>query len=133
MIQVTSPPIAEIAFEKLMQIDKQGWILGKLRGWSPLLKILFILGALPPKFLYCSCFSKCINLAPNIFYCIFMMNLLIDTWLLRSWLYYIITRLYYHYSTLENMGVVTTRTTLIYDIALSPHPTLVKVFRNKPC
>ena len=52
---------------------------------SPLVKMLARFGVLtPPKFVYLSCFSKCIELAFNVLYGIAMLNILTAIWLLSS-------------------------------------------------
>ena len=57
---------------------------------APLLKFLLILGVQPPKFLYCSCFSKSIDLASYVLHCFVMMNFLTATWVLTFFLLLVI-------------------------------------------
>ena len=78
-------------------------------GRAPLVKLLFMLGWLSPKFLYQSCFSKRIDLASNVLYGIAKMDFLTTIWLLRSLqmlaIHYITIKLNYHVSIFKIMGV----------------------------
>ena len=107
-----------------------------LRGAElPLLKVLFMPGAQPPKFLNQSCLSKHIDLASDVLYGIAKMDFLTTVWLLRSlWMlaiYYITIRLNYHVSIFKNMGVAAKGPHPLSDIAL--RAPLAKIFRNHLC
>ena len=52
-------------------------------------------GLSPPKFLYQSCFSKCIYLASNVLNCIAMIKFLTATWLLTS--FWLLAMLYHKF------------------------------------
>ena len=57
-----------------------GMFLGGSGGGAPLVKVLARFGGLsPPKFLYLSCLSECIDRAPNVLHGIPMMNFLTAT------------------------------------------------------
>ena len=103
-------------------------------GRAPLVKLLFMLGWLSPKFLYQSCFSKRIDLASNVLYGIAKMDFLTTIWLLRSLqmlaIHYITIRLNYHVSIFKNMDVAANEPHPFSDI--EPRASLVKIFRNHP-
>ena len=108
--------------------NKQGVISRKLRGQSLLLKLLYILGAQPPKI-------SCINLTFHKYFalhcsdecphCHMAIEILLDTGYVASKVHYITIILNYHASVFINICMAVNSLHPIYDIA--PRASLVSI------